>query len=341
MKIAVALSGGVDSSFAAFKLKSEGNEVKAFTFKVNNIFDTNRAKIVAEALGIEHHTIDISKAFNEKIINYFVSAYLKGYTPNPCAICNREIKSDLFIKEILKFENFDYFASGHYVEKVEYRGKELLKEHKDRKKSQTYFLSLIKPSALKKLIFPLENEIKENVKKIMLENFSEIFKEEKESFEVCFIKEQKYYNFIRKRIREKRRKGYFVDSKGKILGEHSGFYKYTIGQRRGLRISAGEKLYVYKIEPEKNLVFLGDEGLLMKKYFFTKNINWFLKPDSNEKFSVRTRFRGERILVEKIEESEDRYKISLSSSLKAITPGQLASFYIDEYLIGGAIIERD
>jgi len=132
-----------------------------------------------------------------------------------------------------------------------------------------------------------------------------------------------------------------MDSKGKILGEHSGFYKYTIGQRRGLRISAGEKLYVYKTEPNKNLVFLGNEGLLMKKHFYTKNINWFLKPDLNEKFSVRTRFRGERILVEKIEGSEGKYKISLSSPLKAITPGQLASFYIDDYLIGGAIIERD
>ncbi len=340
MKIAVALSGGVDSSFAVYKLKSEGNEVKAFTFKVNNIFDTNRAGIVAEALGVEHHIIDLSKVFNREIINYFVNSYLNGYTPNPCAICNRKIKTDIFIKEILKYENFNYFASGHYVRKGNYKNYELLMEHNDKSKSQTYFLSLIKPSSLKNLLFPLENEVKAEVKKVMFEKFSEIFKEEKESFEVCFVKEKKYYNFIRKKIREKRRKGFFVNKEGKILGEHSGFYKYTIGQRRGLRIATGEKLYVYKIEPEKNLVYLGNESQIMKDYFYTKEINWFYKPDKIERIKVRMRFRGELVSIKSIEKKDNKFKITLTHPVKAITPGQLSAFYIDDYLIAGAIIER-
>ena len=340
MKIAIALSGGVDSSFSALKLKENGNSVEAFTFKVNNIFDTSKASFVAELLGIKHHIIDLSKKFTEYVIKYFINSYLHGYTPNPCAICNRKIKSDIFLQEIQKFGDFDYYASGHYVGKTIWKDKELLKEHKDLKKSQTYFLSLIKPDSVKKLIFPLENYTKDFVKNFMINKYSEIFKEEKESFEICFVKDKKYYNFIRKRIKEKRRKGYFIDKEGNILGEHSGFYKYTIGQRRGLRISTGSKMYVYKIDPGKNFVYLGNKEDIMKDYFFAKSINWFLKPDNLENVKVRTRYRGELVKVDEINKEKGRYFIKLNEPLKAITPGQLASFYIDDILIGGAIIER-
>ncbi len=340
MRIAIALSGGVDSSFSAFHLKEEGNNVEAFTFKVNNIFDTSKASFIAEILGIKHHIIDLSEKFTKEIINYFVNSYLKGYTPNPCAVCNRKIKSDIFIKEIQKFGNFDFYASGHYVGKTTINSKEVLKEHRDIKKSQTYFLSLINPNSLKKLLFPLEKYTKDFVKKIMIERFSEIFKEEKESFEVCFIKDKQYYNFIRKRIKEKRRKGFFVDKDGKILGEHSGFYKYTIGQRKGLRIATGKKMYVFKIDPEKNLVYLCEEKDLMNDSLFTGQINWFFKPENLNNVKVRTRYRGELATVEYIKEKKGKNHIQLKTPLKSITPGQLASFYIDDILIAGALIER-
>ncbi len=341
MRIAIALSGGVDSSFSALHLKEEGNTVEAFTFKVNNIFDTSRASFVADVLGIKHHIIDLSEIFTKEIINYFINSYLKGYTPNPCALCNRKIKSDIFIREIQKFGDFDFFASGHYVGKTSINSKEVLKEHKDIQKSQTYFLSLINPNSLKKLLFPLENYTKNQVKKIMIDRFSEIFKEEKESFEICFVKDKKYYNFIRKRIKEKRRKGFFVDKEGKILGEHSGFYKYTIGQRKGLRISTGKKMYVFKIEPEKNLVYLGDEKDIIKDSFLTGSINWFYEPENLKNVKVRTRYRGELATVEEIKERKGKNYIKLKTPLKSITPGQLASFYLDDILIGGALIERE
>ena len=341
MKIAIALSGGVDSSFSALQLKEEGNSVEAFTFKVNNIFDTSRASFVADVLGIKHHIIDLSEIFTKEVINYFVHSYLKGYTPNPCVVCNRKIKSDIFIKEVQKFGDFDFYASGHYTKKSFIEGTEVLKEHNDSKKSQTYFLSLIKPASLKKLLFPLENYTKDYVKKTMTDRFSEIFKEEKESFEVCFVKDKKYYNFIRKRIKEKRRKGFFVDKDGNVLGEHSGFYKYTIGQRRGLRIATGKKMYVINIDPGKNLVYLGDEKDLMKDSLFTGPINWFYKPSNLKNVKIRTRYRGELTPVKERIEKDGKNLIKLETPLKAITPGQLASFYIDDLLIGGALIERE
>jgi tRNA-specific 2-thiouridylase len=340
MKIAIALSGGVDSSFAAYKLQKEGNYVEAFTFKANSIFNTERASYVAEVLGIKHHIIDISKEFNDKIINYFIKSYLKGYTPNPCAICNRIIKSDIFINKINKYKNFDYYASGHYVRKGKYKNSIVLKEHEDKHKSQTYFLSLIKKDSLKPLIFPLADYNKTIVKKTMLSEFSEIFNREKESFEICFIKDIKYYNFIRKKIKEKGRKGVFKNEKGEILGNHSGFYKYTIGQRRGLRIAQGERIYVYDTDPLNNIVYVGKEENLYKNYFFIKNPNWFYLPSNNEVFFVRTRYNGKLTRVKSIEYNNDKIKINLTEQLKAITPGQLASFYIGDNLIGGGIIER-
>ncbi len=340
MNIAIALSGGVDSSFAAYKLKEDGNHVEAFTFKADNIFNTERAAYVAEILGIKHHIIDISKEFNNKIIDYFVKSYLKGYTPNPCAVCNRIIKSDIFINKIIKYRRFDYYASGHYVKKGEYKNTLVLKEHSDKLKSQTYFLSLINKDSLNHLLFPLADYDKNSVKKIMLSEFSEIFNREKESFEICFIKDVKYYNFIRRKIKEKGRKGIFKNEKGEILGNHSGFYKYTIGQRRGLRIARGERIYVYDTDPIHNIVFVGKEENLYKDYFFIKNPNWFYPPSENESFLVRTRYNGKLTKVKSIENSNNKIRINLTERIKAITPGQLASFYIEDNLIGGGIIDR-
>ncbi len=340
MRIAVALSGGVDSSFAAFKLKEEGNYVETFTFKANNIFNTEKAAYISEIMGIKHHIIDISGEFNNKIIDYFVKSYMKGYTPNPCALCNRIIKSDIFINKIRKFDNFDFFASGHYVAKGEYDNVPILKEHKDKSKSQTYFLSLIDKDILPSLVFPLSEYNKKFVKEIMLSKFSEIFNREKESFEICFIKNIKYYNYIRRRIKEKGRKGVFKNNRGEILGTHSGFYKYTIGQRRGLRIAQGERMYVYDTDPENNIVYIGNEENLYKDFFYIKNINWFYFPKKNDIFFVRTRYNGKLVRVDKIEKESGKFKIILSESVKAITPGQLSSFYIEDNLIGGGIIER-
>jgi len=340
MKIAVAMSGGIDSSYAAYKLKQNYKNVEGFTFKVDNYFDTEKAKYVAAVLGIKHKIIDISKEFKEKVIQYFIKSYLNGYTPNPCVICNKYIKSEIFLEKINQLYDFDYLATGHYTKKEKLNSNIVLKEHENTLKSQTYFLALIKEKMLKKLLFPLQDIEKEDVQNKMISMFSVIFKKSRESFEICFIKNKKYYNFIRESIKEKSRKGVFMNSSGKVLGKHTGFYKYTIGQRRGLRISANKKLYVYKIDPQKNIVYVGEESMLYKDYLYSKNINWFYKPSKNEKMFIRTRYNGKLVKIKKITRIKDLFKIKLTESLKAITPGQLAAFYLGNYLIGGAIIER-
>ncbi len=340
MKIAVALSGGFDSFFTALILKENSDDVYGVTFTVKGIFDGKRAKEAGEIIGIKVYEVDITEEFLKNVIEPFVEFYIKGLTPNPCALCNRKIKAEIFLKKALSLERAKYLATGHYTEKVKVGDSFTLKEHKDYKKSQTYFLSLLKRESLNNLLFPLKDYNKEYVKEFLISKHPDFFKDLKESFEVCFVKNKKYYNFIRKKIRRKSHRGVFLNEKGEVIGHHSGYYKYTIGQRRGLRISKGEKLYVYKISPKENAVYLGKKERVFSDKVKLSKPNFFLATALKGAY-LRVRYKGELSEIVDVEEDGNGLILTLSKPVFAVTPGQISAFYLKdkETLIGGGIIK--
>ncbi len=340
MKIAVALSGGFDSFFTALTLKENSNDVYGVTFTVRGIFDGKRAKEAGEILGIKVYEVDITGEFLKNVIEPFIEFYIKGLTPNPCALCNRKIKAEIFLKKALSLEGAKYLATGHYTEKVKVEDRFTLREHKDYKKSQTYFLSLVKRESLNNLLFPLKDYKKEYVKEFLISRYPDFFKDLKESFEVCFVKNKKYYNFIRKKIKRKSHRGVFINEDGEIIGHHSGYYKYTIGQRRGLRISKGEKLYVYRISPEENAVYLGKKERVFSDKVKISKPNFFIERELKGAF-LRVRYKGELSEIVDVMENEDKFILTLSKPVFAVTPGQISVIYMKDQrtLIGGGIIK--
>ena len=340
MKIAVAMSGGVDSSYAAWKLREEGHHVEGFTFVAYEGSDTGPACRAAEYLGIPHHVVDLKGAFEERVITPFVDLYLKGYTPNPCVLCNRFIKGGVFLRTLLDDLGFEALATGHYARKIRRAGGWTLGEPEDQGKSQSYFLSLMEPKALERILFPLEGIRKGDVKRIMDSLLPGLFRRERESFEICFVKEAKYYTFLRRRLGKRGDPGEFVDREGNVLGRHTGFFKYTLGQRRGLGISLGEhRSYVVDLDPQTGRVVLGREEDLFTESFPVGPINWLVSPPA-EGLEVMTRYRGERVPVRSLENREGRLWVHLQRPAKLVAPGQLAAFLEGGEFVGGGLVSR-
>ncbi|MDD5584385.1 MAG: tRNA 2-thiouridine(34) synthase MnmA, partial [Candidatus Omnitrophica bacterium] len=236
-KIAVGLSGGVDSSVAAYLLRRQGYQVVGFTLKFlpqdNRCCDLDslyQAQRLCQKLDIPHYVLDVNDLFEKAIVRDFVDKYLQGLTPNPCALCNRFIKFGFFFDK-LKALKCDYLATGHYARIGKARGRFYLKCGKDKKKTQEYFLSLINPHVLPHVIFPLGNYTKERVKNIALQE-KLLFKERKESQDICFVTERPYSKFISQHIQDAARyQGALRHVNGKLLGTHKGIYCFTYGQR--------------------------------------------------------------------------------------------------------------
>ena len=318
-RVTVALSGGVDSAVAALILKQKGFNVTAVFMKLNNFTKEDGAKRIAKEIGIPFKVIDLRKQFKEKIINYFIEEYRLGRTPNPCSLCNREIKFGLFSK----FIDSDFLATGHYVKVKDGH----LFKAKDCRKDQSYFLWKINSKILKKVIFPLSNYTKEQVKEIVKKNKLPI--NEKESQEVCFISGTTE-KFLKKYIKEK--KGDIIDKNGKVIGKHKGVWFYTIGQRRGIGLSGGPYWVIGKdIKKNRLIVSLKEKDLLSKEVFFA-NANWFRKDIKRLKAKIRYGHKGAFGVL-------DNNKFIFDRPQKAITKGQSIVFYNKSELIGGGIIK--
>ncbi len=345
-KVGIGLSGGIDSSVAAYLLKKKGYDLIGFTLKFfpqdNRCCDTEslyQAKRLCHRLDIPHYVLDAGEVFEEEIINYFIKSYLEGQTPNPCAWCNRLIKFGYFLEKIRSF-NLDYLATGHYAGLGKRRGKYFFKVNKDPKKSQEYFLSLVEPSILKNLIFPLANYTKDKVRKIAQDN-DIIFVPRKESQDVCFINDKSYPEFIEENIANPGDySGVIRHINGKALKQHQGIFYYTYGQRSGLGIGWPWPLYVNSIDPVTKDVIVGEREFLKRGSFSVKSLNWFLAPDKFKKIRVKIRynspFRQCRLKIE-----SDKVLVSLQEQADGITPGQVAAFYHKDILLGGGIIEGD
>lgn len=352
--VVVGMSGGVDSSVTALLLKNNYNvigvslqvfdysefqncELKGVCCSPEDVYD---ARNVALKLDIPFYVLNYRERFKKIVIDNFISEYLSGRTPNPCVICNEYIK----FGEMLNFAisvGADYVATGHYAIIEAQEKQRILKKGKDRLKDQSYFLYRLSQEQLKKILFPLGELTKEEVKMIAKDNKLNVY-QKRESHEICFVPDNNYSNFISNNISEDM-SGKIVSTNGKILGRHQGFYKFTIGQRRGLNISHDKPLYVVDINAGKKEVIVGEESELYSQEFITEqnNIIFHSIPLENIggiKVRIRYMSQDEDCKIEVI--GKDRLLIRTKNKLRAITSGQSAVFYLNDIVVGGGIIKE-
>lgn len=351
-KVAVGLSGGIDSSFAAYLLKKQGYDVCGFTLKFypqdNRCCDLDglyQAQRLCGKLDIPHYIIDTTDLFKKEIVDYFITSYLSGLTPNPCSFCNRLVKFG-YLFEKIRAMGFDFLSTGHYANIIKRKEYFLLKCAQDTVKSQEYFLSLIKPEILPYLIFPLGKFTKDKVKKISRKE-KLMFQERKESQDICFVKEKQYYTFIEKMLENPQ--VYCGDIRhinGKVLGRHKGIYYFTYGQRAGLGISWHEPLYVLKVNEQSNCVIVGEKKYLAKENFSVKNINSFVDWknyfSANKPTDIKVKIRYNSKFYDCVPELKgEKILVTLKAAAPAVTPGQIAVFYHKDAVLAAGVIEKD
>jgi tRNA-specific 2-thiouridylase len=348
-RVMVAISGGVDSSVAAARLIEQNYQCTGVFVRMLSSdikVDENLKGHLADAqkvckhLGIPLHIVDYSWEM-QQIIGYFMNEYAIGRTPNPCVRCNARLK----FSKLLAFARdmgADYLATGHYARIVEHEGFSRLARGRCRAKDQSYVLFGIRRSELGSILFPngdaqSKDEIRAYARELHLP-----VSEKGDSQEICFVPDDDYVNFIGAAHSELTRPGLIVDVNGKILGEHKGLYRYTIGQRRGLRIAAGEPIYVVKIDPITNVVTVGSKEDLARTSLIADELNWHIdKPKGPREFDAQIRYahKAVRSTVEFI--GEDRVLVKFSEPQYAVTPGQAVVFYDEDRVAGGGWISDD
>ncbi|MCX7726548.1 MAG: tRNA 2-thiouridine(34) synthase MnmA [Chitinispirillaceae bacterium] len=346
-KICVAMSGGVDSSVAAYLLKEERWEVIGVTMCLGVKLDEREAACCGEAairdarsvcdfLDIPHYVIDFSKELYEYVIKDFITQYREGKTPNPCVKCNKHLKFSSLLNYALSC-GCEGLATGHYTKIGIYNGKKVLMKHHDTKRDQSYFLYSISPSVLDHIIFPLEKYTKEEVRRIAKEVKLPVA-EKKESREICFVPDDNYRNFLKKMGVEDRC-GNFVDKNGEIIGIHKGIFNYTIGQRKGLGITTGKPSYVISIDSHRNTVTIGNKEDVMSRGLIAKEINIFTRDIFPLSCSAKTRYTQKEKEC-RANLSGDTLEVIFTDPVEAITPGQSVVLYKEDIVIGGGIIDN-
>jgi len=346
-KIIVAMSGGVDSSVAAALLKRAGFEVIGVFMKLVDVprFREGKkvARKVAKNLKIPFLVLDLRKEFQKRIINEFLKEYRAGGTPNPCVVCNKEIKFGLLLEKALAL-NADYVATGHYARLQKKKDGIHLLKGKDKEKDQSYFLWQLNQKQLKHILFPVGDHTKAQVRKLA-KKFKLPVLAVPESMEICFIQTpslrslRSVNDFLARHIKQK--SGKIVDTKGKILGYHQGLAFYTIGQRKGIRLSGGPYYVVDKDFKKNLLIITKKENDLFKKELIAKKVNWIFgkKPKLPLKIKAKIRYRHTAVsaIITKALNSKT-YHLKFNRPQRAITPGQSVVFYQGQELLGGGII---
>lgn len=353
--VLVAMSGGVDSSLAAALLKEEGFNVIGVTMelftgsgeiknepdtcsRLKNIID---AQQIASELGITHYVLDLKKEFQKSIIDYFISEYTSGRTPNPCIRCNKFIKFGILIDKANQL-GAEYIATGHYarIEK-EQNGPFRLKRAIDSGKDQSYFLYTMTQEQLQRTLMPLGTFKKEDVRRMAKEMGLHVHQKQ-ESQEICFIERSDYRDFLKSRHPEYFIPGPILDKNGKIIGEHQGIPGYTIGQRRGLGLSSSTPLYVIEINREKNAIIAGERKYAYHNELIAEEINWIVPADQSSgrprSLTVKIRSIHEPAEALLFIEHGGKVRVLFRHPQWAITPGQAAVFYDGDTVIGGGII---
>lgn len=344
MRVLLGLSGGVDSAYAVHKLKLMGHSVEGAVIKMHPHTEISEAEAAASALGIPLHVIDGEELFKEKVISNFIREYKAGRTPNPCVVCNSEVKFKLLFDYAME-NGFDRIATGHYADVVEIEDsletRYAIKRSADEKKDQTYMLWRLPPEILSRLILPLSSVKKEEVKKDALE-MAISAASRRESQEICFIPDNDYPAYIEKAA-GRSPEGDFIDEDGRILGRHKGIIHYTVGQRKGLGIALGERAFITKIDPFCNTITLSTKDASGNSFIACDLVFSGLKrPLVNTEIRLFVKLRYQAPLSPatiKFNENGEALVV-LDTSVRAITPGQSAVFYKDGILQFGGVIDR-
>ncbi|MCR5207921.1 MAG: tRNA 2-thiouridine(34) synthase MnmA [Eubacterium sp.] len=348
-KAIIAMSGGVDSSVAAYLMKTSGYECIGATMKLYdneavNLSDKSccteedvaDARAVAEKLGIPYYVFNFKDEFEKKVIENFISVYERGGTPNPCIQCNRYLKFEKLMTRMREL-GFDYVVTGHYASVEEKNGRFYLKKGKDSSKDQSYVLYSLTQEQLSHTVFPLGEYTKQEIRRIA-DKQGFINADKSESQDICFVPDGDYSAFIEKYRGYKYPNGSFVNKNGDVLGEHSGIIRYTVGQRKGLGIAVGHPVYVIRKDTEKNEVVLGSNEDLFTDTVIVEDFN-LIYPETEKELRCKAKIRYN------IKEADctavinkDRAVLKFDKPVRAAASGQAAVLYDGEYVIGGGTI---
>ena len=348
-KVVVGMSGGVDSSVAAYLLKQQGYDVVGVTMQIWQ--DESHEEIEKKGgccglsavddamLDIPYYVMNFKSEFKRDVIDYFVREYLAGRTPNPCIACNRYVKWESLLTRSIQI-GADYIATGHYARICELpNGRYAIRNSVTAKKDQTYALYNLTQEQLKRTLMPIGDYTKEQVRKIA-EDIGLMVAGKPDSMEICFVPDNDYASFIENETGVTSVPGDFVDVDGNVIGKHKGVIHYTVGQRKGLGIALGKPAFVVAIRPEQNQVVIGEDRDVYTEKLYANNLNFMSVDTITEPVHVKAKIRysheGAYCTVRKID--SDTIECIFDQPVRAVTPGQAVVLYDGEYVLGGGTI---